>query len=156
MIKPQYKIKAALTVLLLGLLPQGLLAAEQTASSLDLTGHWVGWLAIGLFVLAYGLVMAEEFTALRKSKPVIIAAGLIWGSIAWIYAAHGMTTAAEHAVRHNLLEYAELMLFLLVAMTYINAMEERRVFEALRAWLIRGGFGFRSVASACRSASRIC
>ena len=139
------KIKASLALLLLGLLPQGLLAAEQTSSHLDLTGHWVGWLSIGLFVLAYALVMAEEFTHLRKSKPVIIAAGLIWGFIAWVYAAHGLTTAAEHAVRHNLLEYAELMLFLLVAMTYINAMEERRVFEALRAWLIRSGFGFRSL-----------
>jgi len=28
---------------------------------------------------------------------------------------------AEHVVRHNSLEYAELMLFPLVAMTYINA-----------------------------------
>jgi NhaD family Na+/H+ antiporter len=89
--------------------------------------------------------MSEEFTHLRKSKPVILGAGLIWGFIAWEYASHGIPTAAEHAVRHNLLEYAELMLFLLVAMTYINAMEERRVFDALRAWLIRSGFGFRSL-----------
>jgi len=138
-------ITTVLALLLLGLLPQGLLASESTTSPLDLTGHWVGWLSIGLFLLAYLLVMAEEFTHLRKSKPVIIAAGLIWGLIAWVYAAHGLTTAAEQAVRHNLLEYAELMLFLLVAMTYINAMEERRVFEALRAWLIRSGFGFRSL-----------
>jgi len=56
-----------------------------------------------------------------------------------------MTHTVEHAVRHNLLEYAELMLFLLVAMTYINAMEERRVFDALRAWLVRSGFGFRAL-----------
>jgi NhaD family Na+/H+ antiporter len=48
-------------------------------------------------------------------------------------------------VRHNLLEYAELMLFLLVAMTYINAMEERQVFDALRSWLIRKGFNFRQL-----------
>jgi len=48
-------------------------------------------------------------------------------------------------VRHNLLEYAELMLFLLVAMTYINAMEERQVFDALRSWLIRKGYGFRQL-----------
>ena len=39
----------------------------------------------------------------------------------------------EAALRHNILEYAELMLFLLVAMTYINAMEERMVFGALRS-----------------------
>ena len=112
---------------------------------LDLTGEAVGYLALGLFVLAYLLVMAEEFTQLRKSKPVILAAGLIWGMIGYVYMQHGLGDAVETAVRHNLLEYAELMLFLLVAMTYINAMDERRVFDALRAWLIRMGFGFRTL-----------
>ncbi|CAG0909656.1 unnamed protein product [Cyprideis torosa] len=89
--------------------------------------------------------MAEEFTHLRKSKPVILAAGIIWGLIGWYYVQHGIPHEAEHAVRHNLLEYAELMLFLLVAMTYINAMQERKVFDALRSWLIRKGYGFRKL-----------
>jgi NhaD family Na+/H+ antiporter len=44
-----------------------------------------------------------------------------------------------------LLEFAELMLFLLVAMTYINAMEERRLFEWLREKLIASGLGLRSL-----------
>lgn len=139
------KLKATLVLLFLSVVPQALLAAEQNTERLDLTNHWVGWLSIVLFLVAYLLVMAEEFTHLRKSKPVIIAAGLIWGFIAWVYTSHGLTTTAEQAVRHNLLEYAELMLFLLVAMTYINAMEERRIFDALRAWLVRSGFGFRSL-----------
>ncbi len=112
---------------------------------MDLTGHWVGFFGILVFVIAYLLVMAEEFTHLRKSKPVILAAGLIWAVVAWVYQANGYTTEAEHALRHNLLEYAELMLFLLVAMTYINAMEERQVFEALRSRLVSSGFGFRSL-----------
>jgi NhaD family Na+/H+ antiporter len=126
-------------------LPLNAIGAEPQTHNLDLTGSWVGYFAIGIFLLAYLLVMAEEYTHLRKSKPVIIGAGLIWGCIAWVYANHGMPNAAEHAVRQNLLEYAELMLFLLVAMTYINTMEERRIFDALRAWLIRSGFGFRSL-----------
>ncbi len=112
---------------------------------MDLTGSGVGYAALAIFVFAYALVIGEEFLHLRKSKPVIIGAGLIWGIIGWQYASHGMSELAEQAVRHNLLEYAELMLFLLVAMTYINAMEERRVFDALRAWLIRRGFGFRQL-----------
>ena len=112
---------------------------------MDMTSSGVGLFAIAIFLIAYLLVMAEEFTHLRKSKPVILAAGIIWGAIAWVAAQQGLSVEAEHAVRHNLLEYAELMLFLLVAMTYINAMEERRVFDALRAWLIRSGFGFRSL-----------
>lgn len=131
--------------LLLAALPQSAIAADHAAEHLDLTSHWVGFAALGLFFVAYLFVMLEEFTQLRKSKPVILAAGIIWGIIGWLYTSHGMGHAAEQAVRHNLLEYAELMLFLLVAMTYINTMEERRVFDALRAWLIRSGFGFRSL-----------
>ncbi len=129
--------------LLLLFLPASAWASES--SRLDLTTHPVGYAALVIFVLAYLLVMSEEFTHLRKSKPVILAAGIIWGMIALVYANHGLDHAAEEAVRHNLLEYSELMLFLLVAMTYINAMEERQVFDALRAWLIRKGFGFRKL-----------
>ncbi len=130
---------------LFSLLPAAAMAVEAEAHPLDLTESWVGFLSIGIFLLAYLLVMAEEYTHLRKSKPVIIGAGLIWGCIAWVYASHDMPTAAGEAVRHNLLEYAELMLFLLVAMTYINTMQERRIFDALRAWLVRSGFGFRAL-----------
>ena len=112
---------------------------------LDLTKSWVGYTSLAIFVVAYLLVMAEEYTHLRKSKPVLLAAGLIWGIIAYLYASHGLTHAAEVAVRHNILEYAELFLFLLVAMTYINAMEERQIFEALRVRLVCAGFSFRKL-----------
>jgi NhaD family Na+/H+ antiporter len=89
--------------------------------------------------------MAEESIHLPKSKPVLIAAGLIWLIIAVSYQGTGKEQLAEAAVRHNLLEFAELMLFLLVAMTYINAMEERRLFEWLREKLIASGLGLRSL-----------
>jgi len=135
--------------LLFTLVPALVLAAGGEGSGeharLDLTSSGIGYAALAIFVFAYMLVIGEEFIHLRKSKPVIIGAGLIWGIIGWVYTSHGMPELAEQAVRHNLLEYAELMLFLLVAMTYINAMEERRVFDALRAWLIRKGFGFRQL-----------
>ncbi len=135
---------SVLVTILLVMFSSSVFAAEG-AKSWDMTNSGVGFFAIAVFLIAYLLVMAEEFTHLRKSKPVIIAAGLIWGSIAYVAAQHGMSVEAEQAVRHNLLEYAELMLFLLVAMTYINSMEDRGVFDALRAWLIQSGFGFRSL-----------
>jgi len=122
------------------------LASPQAGHEpVDLTNSALGFIAIAIFVIAYLFVMAEEFLHLRKSKPVIIAAGLIWGMIGFYYMQHGMPEMAEHAVRENFLEYTELMLFLLVAMTYVNAMEERRVFDALRSWLINKGFGFRQL-----------
>jgi NhaD family Na+/H+ antiporter len=119
--------------------------ASVGAEHLDLTGSWVGITSVILFFFAYLVVMAEEFTHLRKSKPVMLAAGIIWGLIAWYYQARDIPDVVELALRHNLGEYAGLMLFLLVAMTFINAMDERNVFEALRSWLIRKGYGYRAL-----------
>ena len=115
------------------------------ATGLDLTSHWVGWLCIAIFVFAYALVIGEERLQLRKSKPVIIAAGVIWALVAMLLQAHGDDHSARAAVTHNLLEYGELFLFLLAAMTYINAMEERGVFDALRVWLVSRGFSLRTI-----------
>ncbi|SEN03117.1 sodium/proton antiporter, NhaD family [Halomonas caseinilytica] len=122
-----------------------LLASPALAASggLDLTTSFVGFLAVAIFVLAYALVMAEEKLHMRKSKPVLVAAGIIWGLIGWVYVKAGMPSESEHAFRETLLEFSELMLFLLVAMTYINAMEERNVFDALRSWMVRKGFSYR-------------
>ncbi len=104
-----------------------------------------GLFSLFLFVGAYTLVIFEEQLHLRKSKPVLLAAGLIWIGIAVTFNSLGHPQAAEEAIRHNLLEYAELFLFLLVAMTYINSMDERNVFQALRSWLVSRGFSLRMV-----------
>jgi len=132
-------------LLLLALLPFSVFASGDSSQTLDLTDHWVGYTALALFVVAYIFVMVEEFTHFRKSKPVILVAGLIWGLIGWHYAQNGITDAAEVAVRHNLLEYSELFLFLLVAMTYIEALRERNIFEALKVWLVNKGLSFRQL-----------
>ena len=132
-------------LILIGMLPSISFAAINATSTLDLTNHWAGYLAVILFVIAYAFVMLEEFTHFRKSKPVILVAGIIWGIIGWVYASEGIPHAAEAAVRHNFLEYAELFLFLLVAMTYIEAMRERLVFEKLKVWLISKGFSYRQL-----------
>jgi len=131
-------------LIVLGLIPS-LTFASTDAATLDLTSHWSGYLAVTLFVIAYAFVMLEEFTHFRKSKPVILVAGLIWGIIGWVYASSGIPHAAEDALRHNFLEYAELFLFLLVAMTYIEAMRERLVFEKLKVWLISKQFSYRQL-----------
>jgi len=111
----------------------------------DLTGHWVGVVAIGLFVAAYSLVITEEFTHLRKSKPVMLAAGIIWGLVAFQYAGSEHPDAVREAVHDYLTEFAQLFLFLLAAMTYVNAMSERNVFLALRDWLARRALTYRTM-----------
>ena len=119
--------------------------AGPETNTAELTGSFFGILSIFLFAGAYTLVILEEQLHLRKSKPVLLAAGIIWVLVAVTFSKMGDNHAAEEAIRHNLLEYAELFLFLLVAMTYINAMDERNVFQALRSWLVTRGFSLRTV-----------
>ena len=138
-------IKTRFLLILAGITcPLTAFAADGT-QIMDFTRHWAGFAALGIFFLAYSLVIAEETLHLRKSKPVMVAAGLIWTLVAVVYAQHGDTHTAEVAVRHNLLEFAELFLFLLAAMTYINAMNERGVFDVLRVKRVTSGFSLRPI-----------
>ncbi|NCO03444.1 MAG: sodium:proton antiporter [Alphaproteobacteria bacterium] len=102
--------------------------------------------AIVVFFLSYLAVLFEEKTHLRKSKPVLLGAGIIWVTIGIIAPDFGITHDQIHsAVLHGLEEYASLMLFLLAAMTYIAAMEERNVFAALRTKLVGAGMNMRQL-----------
>ena len=112
---------------------------------LDLTATWFGYLALVIFVIAYVLVVFEETTKMRKSKPVLMAAGLIWALIGMAYAAAGLGEKAEEAAQHVIMEYGELFLFLLVAITYVNTLQERRVFDVLRVRLTGRNLSYRSL-----------
>ncbi|RDE24231.1 sodium:proton antiporter [Motiliproteus coralliicola] len=128
------------SLLLLGAAP-----AMAAVGPIDLTDSGIGYIALIVFCIAYVVVMLEEKLHLRKSKPVLVAAGVIWALIGWFYIQQGVEHVVEEAYKHTLLEFSELMLFLLVAMTYINALEERRVFDALRSWMVRKGFNYRTL-----------
>ncbi|SJM89820.1 Na(+)/H(+) antiporter NhaD [Crenothrix polyspora] len=130
-------------------LPSLSLAAEDLATAalphLNLTQHWTGYLSLVLFAVAYLFAMTEEVTDLRKSKPMVLAASLIWVFIASIYARDGMSEQAGLAFRASLEGYAQLFLFIMVSMTYLNAMEDRGVFESLRIWLLSKNFSYRQL-----------
>ena len=53
------------------------------------------------FVVAYFFVMTEEFSHLRKSKPVVIASGVIWMAVA--------ITATSSGVSYNDINYTCLL-----------------------------------------------
>lgn len=140
-------MQIVVSLILVLLSPVALASGSAGATeNLGMTSSFAGFLALGIFVLAYALVMAEEFIHLRKSKPVILAAGMIWVIVAILIKQSDLDPdTLETNIQHNLIEYSSLLLFLLVAMTYINAMTERNVFEALRAWLIGKEFGYRQL-----------
>lgn len=112
-----------------------------------LTFSTFGWIAAGIFALAYLLVVLEDRIHLRKSKPVILAAGLMWVVTALAVAQHDPAAAGriDDRIAHHVADFAELFLFLIVAMTYIAAIAKHNVFLALNAWLVSAGFGLRAV-----------
>ena len=110
----------------------------------SLTATWVGYASIICFCMAYTLVIFEEQIHMRKSKPVILIGCFMWALIGIYEAQHGGGHAHDH-VKELIAEIGELFFFLLVAMTYINTLDESNVFKALRAWLLKKGLGFKKL-----------
>lgn len=119
--------------------------AATAAASLNLTHHVIGYLSVIVTVAAYIAAMSEEVTELRKSKPMVLGSALVWFVICIYYALHGQAKTAALAFESNLLAYIELLLFILVSMTYLNTMEERGVFNALRVYLLSRQFSYRQL-----------
>lgn len=144
-----FNLKFLITIIVLLVFPFAALAESGGAASIsqipELSATFYGYASIAIFVLAYSLVPFEESIHLLKSKPVLFAAGLIWILVALAFKSVGASDLAHNAIRHAIIEYAELFLFLLVAMTYINALEERSVFKALRSYLISRGYSLKKV-----------
>ncbi|MGZ9109327.1 MAG: sodium:proton antiporter NhaD [Micavibrio sp.] len=103
-------------------------------------------LCLIVFILSYAAVLAEEKTHMRKSKPVLFGAGIIWIIIALVAKDSGMNhTLVRDAVNHGIAEYGSLMLFLLAAMTYISTLQERRVFDTMRSKMVAAGMSMRQI-----------
>ena len=63
----------------------GLAVASDQSNGLTVTRHRLGFASLGIFFIAYGFVLFVEQLQMRKSKPVMLAAGLIWVLIALVY-----------------------------------------------------------------------
>ncbi|MGE0713108.1 MAG: sodium:proton antiporter NhaD [Planctomycetota bacterium] len=107
-----------------------------------ITHHPVGIILVAMFLVGYGLVMLETRIHVLKCLPTLLTGGLMWLVIAVV---NRGDEKVEHAFRHTLTEYAELLLFLLVAVTYVVVVRERGVFDALRAWLVKRGFSYKAL-----------
>ncbi|MDD3029540.1 MAG: sodium:proton antiporter NhaD [Alphaproteobacteria bacterium] len=106
---------------------------------------WAGPAILIAFGLAYLLVFTEEKFHVRKSKPVMIAAAFIWIFVALAYRVQGREHEVAQKLNIVLLEYADLLLFLLSAMSFVNSMVERNVFEALRSRLLAARISTRAL-----------
>jgi Na+/H+ antiporter NhaD/arsenite permease-like protein len=83
---------------------------------------------------------------MSKAKPMVLGSAIIWFAI-FIYFSFAYGTAKNVAVifQSNLTAYAELFLFITVAMTFLNAMTERGIFDALRIVLTNKHYSYRQL-----------
>ena len=138
----------AFAVFAAALWPIASMASEPRANFLvpDPTEIPAAIFCLVIFLLSYLVVMTEETTKIRKSKPVILGAGIIWAVIAYNAPHYNVPhEELEKALLHDLDEYGGLLLFLLTAMTYISVLEAGNVFQVLRARLVGKGFSYRTL-----------
>jgi len=144
---PLITIRHFLVLAFVLLLPSVSFAEEvQTAIQLDLKHHFIGYLAIALTVIAYALAMTEDLHQLSKAKPMVLGSALIWLAIFIYYRVeYGAAKNVAVAFQSNLTAYAELFLFITVSMTFLNAMTERGIFDALRIVLANKQYSYRQL-----------
>jgi Na+/H+ antiporter NhaD/arsenite permease-like protein len=120
--------------------------AAEAAMHMDLTTTWVGIASLIIFVIGYYFIAAEDKYHINKAKPALFAGTLIFVLIGLYYAMNGLDGShLHHEIEILIFEIAGIFFFLYVAMTYIEAMIDRKVFSTLRYNLVSKGYGYRKL-----------
>ena len=121
-------------------------AVQHAASDVNLATTWVGWLSLAIFVMAYYFIATEDKYEVNKAKPSLFAGTFMFMLIGVYYAINGMDPAPLHEeLEHLILEIAEIFFFLLVAMTYIETLIERGVFDLMKFKLVSKGYTYKKL-----------
>jgi len=122
---------------------QQIISGETMHEQLHLTTTWVGILSLAVFVIGYYFIATEDKYHINKAKPALLAGTGIFMLIGLYFAMNGIDGHhLEKEVEHLIVEIAGIFFFLLVAMTYIEAMIDRGVFSALRYNLVSKGYSY--------------
>ncbi len=111
-----------------------------------LTTTFVGVFSLVVFIVGYYVIAAEEKYHINKAIPALFIGTFIFMMIGVYYWVNGMDReplALE--VDHLILEIAEIFFFLMVAMTYIETLIERNVFNALKYNLTSKGYSYKKL-----------
>ena len=120
--------------------------ATQAVQHLDLTTTWVGILSFAIFVVGYYFIATEDKYHINKAKPALFSGTLIFLLIGVYYAINGLDGKhLHHEIEILIVEIAGIFFFLFVAMTYIEAMIDRKVFSALRYNLVSKGYDYKKL-----------
>jgi len=121
-------------------------AVTHAASDVNLATTWVGWLSLAVFVIAYYFIATEDKYEVNKAKPALFAGTFMFMLIGIYYAINGLNPDPLHEeLEHLILEIAEIFFFLLVAMTYIETLIERGVFDLMKYKLVSKGYTYKKL-----------
>ena len=117
-------------------------AAEHTSY----VGTWVGILAAIVFVIGYYFIATEERYEINKAKPALFTGTFIFMLIGIYFALNNLDVEPLHSeMKHLILEIAEIYFFLFVAMTFIETLIERNVFDVLKYKLVSKGYTYKKL-----------
>ena len=113
---------------------------------IDLVTLPIGWIVAAIFLIGYYIIAAEEKFQINKSKPALFMGTLMFVVIAAYYAFIGADMGPiDHEMEILILEISEIFFFLYVAMTFIEALIERNVFNVLKDKLVQKGYGYKKL-----------
>jgi len=113
---------------------------------INLATTWVGWIGLAVFVIAYYFIATEEQYEVNKAKPALFAGTFMFMLIGIYYALNGLNPEPLHEeLQHLILEIAEIFFFLLVAMTFIETLIERGIFDLMKYKLVSKGYTYKKL-----------
>jgi Na+/H+ antiporter NhaD/arsenite permease-like protein len=119
---------------------------SESLHLIDLTSSIFGISMLIFFVAGYFFIATEETYRINKAKPALFMGTSMFMMIGLYYSIHGYNMDILHnEVTHLILEIAEIFFFLYVAMTFIEALIERNVFETLKYNLISKGYTYKKL-----------
>ncbi|MCD6259287.1 MAG: sodium:proton antiporter NhaD [Helicobacteraceae bacterium] len=119
---------------------------EGMPHAVDLAVEPFGWFLLLVFIVGYYFIAAEEKYHINKAKPALFTGTFMFMLLGGYYAFNGLDFRPfDTEIAHLILEIAEIFFFLFVAMTYIEALIERNVFDALKEKLMRAGYSYKQL-----------
>ncbi len=113
---------------------------------LNLTMSWIGFSVLFIFIIGYYFIANEEKYEIDKSVPALFIGIVSFILIAIYYYMNGLNIHHVHdEAEAVILEIAEIVFFLFVAMTYIESLIHMGVFDSLKYNLISKGFTYRKL-----------
>ncbi|MBN2722323.1 MAG: sodium:proton antiporter NhaD [Campylobacterales bacterium] len=114
--------------------------------TLHLTWSLIGISSLIIFIIGYYFIATEEKYNINKSKPALFIGTFMFMLIGVYFAVNGLDVEPLHnEMKVLILEIAEIFFFLFVAMTFIETMIERNVFDVLKYKLISKGYTYKQL-----------